>query len=81
MHCEAGSLEVDFWCLIQSFMLKSGLPFSTKFSHLCCVCLLVNFNRSGVLYQVGFVNASMIHIITNNVNGLIISSSLLTPNS
>lgn len=80
MHCEVGSLEVDFWCLIQSLILKSGLPFATKFSHLCCVCLLVNVNCSGVLCQVGFLNATLIHIITNNVNCLIICSSLSTPN-
>ena len=44
------------------------------------LCLLVNFNCSGVLYRVGFLNATLIDVITNNVNRLIICSSLLTPN-
>lgn len=78
MQCEAGLL--DFWCSIQSLILKSGLLFTTKFSHLCCVCLLANCNFSVVLHQVGFLNTTLIHVIVNNVNHLIICRSLLTPN-
>lgn len=68
---EAGSLGVEVWCLI----LNSELPFSAV-TPLCCACLVVALNRSGVL-----CHTARILGITNNVGSLIIRSSLPTPNS